>query len=358
MEERPSEPWVPRTFSVWVTKKRTTASVKDPSTGERKKRTVDCWDLGGRVDHRFVMPEKPAGTVVPTVFELTEGYYRQHPHWEPKTKMAAAMSFNRARRWFLVPGSTLDPDTEGAVNDYLEHASFLPDHLVDSMTDEQWKGRKWLEAHSAPADSLTTAQVEAFVAYYEVNQRDPSKRLSAASVTRLLQPLKSCWAWAVARDDIQIDRSPWLAVKPQRKVKGRNSLATGRGSIAVDADMVIGVDDAFALAEAFATHGAWGSVVKCFILVMALCGLRNVWPQGKAALWPLREDLRPDDPRQPKLAPAVTTCGTRRVPGGYARASTPPSANGGLATSRPSRSSSTSTRASLRAGRTRRPSSG
>lgn len=28
---------------------------------------------------------------------------------------------------------------------------------------------------------------------------------------------------------------------------------------------------------------------------------RHVWLQGRAALWPLRDDLAPDDPRQPKL---------------------------------------------------------
>lgn len=435
-DERPSEPWVPRTFSVWTTKRQTTVSAKDPATGERKKRLVDHWDVSGRADgiqwfkrfgraglaqtwkeelergfaaglpfdldaRRFVMRDLPAGPVVPTVFELTRRYYRQHPHWEPKTKMAAARSFNRARRWFLAPGTILDPDAEAAVTDFLKHASFLPDHLVSSMTDRQLEGEKWLEAHSARADSLATADIEAFVARFAVNQRDPNKRLSAASVTRLLQPLKSGWAWAVTRDDIPIDRNPWLAVRPPRKVKGRNSLGSRRDAIAVDADIVIGVDDAFRLAKACVTHGAWGAVVECFILVMALCGLRpgeaagllwedvelpdngstgwltvrrthrpvaarwldadedpdwgplkdrdladsrrvpihpllvaklrqhrnqfgegddglvfhrsgkpfdpdlfarNVWPQGRAVLWPLREDLAADDPRQPKLA--------------------------------------------------------
>jgi integrase len=224
--------------------------------------------------------------------------------------------------------------------------------------------------------------------------------VSAGTTTRFLQPLKSCWAWAITRDDIAIDRYPWLAIRPQRKVKGKSSLS-GRAAIAVDADIVIGVDDAFALADACAVHGSWGPVVECFILVMALCGLRpgeaagllwedieipdngdagwvtvrrthrpvgarwldrdeepewgplkdrdlsdtrrapvhpvlvaklrshldqfgegpdglvfhrngkafdpdlfarNVWPQGRSALWPLRADLGSNDPRQPKLA--------------------------------------------------------
>jgi integrase len=29
---------------------------------------------------------------------------------------------------------------------------------------------------------------------------------------------------------------------------------------------------------------------------------RNVWHKGRAALWPLRDDLDADDPRQPKLS--------------------------------------------------------
>ncbi len=436
MDERPSEPWVPKTFSAWITKKKTTASVVDRSTGERTQRPVDRWDVGGRADgiqwlkrfnkaglaqtwkdeldqgfasglpfdldaRRFVVPRAPRGPVVPTVFELTEKFFRQHPYWEPKTKMAAAASFNRARRWLLAPGAELDDDTECAVTDYINNASFLPDHLTAEITDRQAHGRNWIETHSAPADSLTTADIEGFVARFQTNQRDPSKRVSAGTTTRFLQPLKSCWAWAITRDDIAIDRNPWLVIRPQRKVKGKSSLSGGRAAIAVDADIVIGVDDAFALAEACAVHGSWGPVVECFILVMALCGLRpgeaagllwedielpdngdagwvtvrrthrpvaarwldrdedpewgplkdrdlsdtrrapvhpvlvaklrnhldqfgkgpdglvfhrngkafdpdlfarNVWPQGRSALWPLRTDLGSNDPRQPKLA--------------------------------------------------------
>ena len=142
------------------------------------------------------------------------------------------------------------------------------------ITDLQARGRNWIEVHSARADGLATAEIEAFVTRFETSQRDPSKRVSAATLTRFLQALKSCWAWAITRDDIPIDRNPWLVIRPQRKVKGKNSLNTGRGSMAVDADLVIGVNDAFALAEACAHQGAWGNVVECFTLVMALCGLR------------------------------------------------------------------------------------
>ena len=123
------------------------------------------------------------------------------------------------------------------------------------ITDVQVKGRKWIEAHSAPADALTTAEIEAFVARFESNQRDPRKRVSAGTITRFLQPLKSCWAWAVTRDDIPIERNPWLVIRPQRKVKGKTTLNTGRATMAVDADIVIGVDNAFALAAS--VRRAW-----------------------------------------------------------------------------------------------------
>ncbi len=62
-------------------------------------------------------------------------------------------------------------------------------------------------------------------------------------------------------------------------------------ALAVDRDLVINVEQAFELAEACATHGSWGAVVECFVLAMALCGLRP----GEAAglLW---EDVElPDD---------------------------------------------------------------
>jgi hypothetical protein len=102
---RPPEPWVPRTFSVWATKKKAPTWVEGGTTGTRRRRQVDCWDVGGRTDGiqwlkrfpktglaqawkeqlerdfaaglpfdldawRFVAPEAPERPWVPTVFEL------------------------------------------------------------------------------------------------------------------------------------------------------------------------------------------------------------------------------------------------------------------------------------------------
>ncbi len=312
------DPWIPKTFSTWIVKASTTERVTDRSTGEVRRRPADCWDVKGKADgvqwlkrfrkaglaqtwkerldrdfsrglpfdlgvKQFVAPEPPEAPALLTVFDLTELYFRQHPEWEPAPKTAAARSFNRARRWLLVPGAELDgPDAE-AVADFLRSASFLPHHLADRVTDRQRAGRAWLEAHSAPADSLTSAQVEEFVARFETSWRDEGKRVSPATMTRFLQPLKGCWAWAVSRDDLPIDRSPWVVLRPRRKVKGKLTLVTGRASLAVDADMVLSVPQSLELAEACVTEGAWGGIVECFVLVMALCGLR--WGEATGLLW-------------------------------------------------------------------------
>jgi integrase len=436
MDPKQTEPWVPKTFSTWVTKRQTTRWVNDRRTTARRRQQIDCWDLSGRADgiqwlkrfrragqahtwreqleidfaaglpfdlsaRRFVAPPAELRPKAPTVFELTEMFYRQHPEWEPKTKVLAAMSFNRARRWLLATGVHLNGDDLQAVEHYLENRSFMPPHLGVDLSPLQLTGLDWLTAHSAPADSLTTADLEAFVARFEVNQRDPRKKVTAATITRSLQPLRACWAWAVDCDDIAVHRNPWLAVRPRRKVKGKSTITSGRAALGVDADLVIGMNQAFELAAACSQLGRWGEVVECFVLVMALSGLRpgeaagllwedidlppdgetgwvtvrrthrpigarwldagedpewgplkdrdvtdtrrapihpllvaklaqhrkrfgdgdgglvfhrngkpfdadvfarRVWEPGRAALWPLRKDLPPGDPRQPKLA--------------------------------------------------------
>lgn len=323
------DPWVPKTFSTWTVKASTIERVADRSTGAVRRRRVDCWDVKGKADgvqwlkrfrraglaqtwkervdrdfarglpfdlavKQFVAVEAPEAPRLPTVFELTEVYFRQHPEWEPATKAAAARSFNRARRWLLVPGAEPEGRDAEAVADFLTSASFLPDHLADRMTDCQRAGRAWLEAHSAPADSLTSTQVEEFVSRFETSERDEGKRVSPATMTRFLQPLKGCWTWAVSRDDLPVDRSPWVVVRPRRKVKGKSTMVTGRAGLAVDADIVLSVAQSLKLAEACATEGAWGGIVECCVLIMALCGLR--WGEVTGVLWDDVELPADDEP--------------------------------------------------------------
>lgn len=233
---------------------------------------------------------------MPTAFDLTEVYFRQHPEWKPNTKPAAARSFNRARRWLLAPGAEPTGEDLAAVEDYLENASFLPVHLAGRVTDRQRAGEAWLKLHSAPADSITSAQVEAFVTRFEISQRNPNKRVSATSLVRLFQPLKACWTWAVEREDLPIERNPWAVVKPKRKVKGKSTMASGQAALAVDVDMVLDVPQSLALSEACVSEGTWGGIVECFVLVMALSGLRPgeavglLWedvelPEGEGPGW-------------------------------------------------------------------------
>jgi integrase len=312
------DPWVPRTFSAWISKHTTNQRTTDRVTGAVVQRPVDCWDVQGRADgvqwlkrfrkaglaqtwkarmeadfaagrlfdartKQFIVPEAPTGPVAPTVFELTELFFGQHPEWEPATKESAARSFNRARRWLLVPGAEPTDSEDVAVDDFLRHASFLPHRLADRITPRQRAGQAWLEAHSARADSLSPAQVEEFVARFENSARDPERRISPATITRFLQPIRQCWTWAVSRDDILIDRSPWVVVRSRKKVKGKATMATGRTALAVDADMVLSVPQSLALAQACVSEGSWGGIVECFVLVMALCGLR--WGEAAGLLW-------------------------------------------------------------------------
>ena len=312
------DPWAPKTFSAWATKHRTYERATDHDTGKVVRKPVDCWDVEGRADgvqwlkrfrraglaqtwkgrleadfaagllfdartKQFVAPEIPEGPLAPTVFELTEMFFGQHPEWEPVTKQSAARSFNRARRWLLEPDCEVPGSEVVAVDEYLQQASFLPPRLSDQITERQRAGKAWLEAHSARADSLSSVQIEEFVAQFETSVRNPAKRVSTTTVIRFLQPLTACWNWAIARDDIPIDRSPWVVVRPRRKVKGKSTMSTSRASLAVDTDMVLSVSQSLALAGACVTEGTWGGIVECFVLVMALCGLR--WGEATGLLW-------------------------------------------------------------------------
>ena len=183
----------------------------DRSTGRVRRRRLDCWDVKGkadgvqwlkqfrkaalaqawkeRLDHdspkglpfdlrakQFVVPEQPDTPRQLTVFDLTELYFRQHPEWEPATKTAAARSFNRARRWLFVPGAEPEERDLRGGRRLSGVCQLPPDRLAAHITDRQLAGRAWLEAHSAPADSLTSAQVEEFVCSFQRSRRDPRKR--------------------------------------------------------------------------------------------------------------------------------------------------------------------------------------
>jgi len=307
------KPDVPRDLSCWVLRTTTQVTVVDRRTGARSSRPADRWDVRGKADgvqfskrferaglaqvwkeqldrgfanglpfdlrsRRFVAPEGPVAprpALPATVFAITESFYWANPDWEPKTKILAAAAFNRARRWLLDPDAILVGADLEAVTDYLDHASFLPARTQSALTDRQRAGRVWLEANSAVADDVTTADLEQFLSRFEFNQRDPTKRVAPATLVRFSQPLRACWAWAVLREDIAVTRDPWPAVRLRRKVKGKTSRSTVPGSrLTVDADLVLSMPQAFDLAQACVRLGSWGGIVECYVLVMAMCGLR------------------------------------------------------------------------------------
>lgn len=183
------DPWRPRTFQAWVVKNQRVERVTDRATREVRRRKVDCWDVKGKADgvqwfkrfrraglaetwkeraerdftrgflfdlksKQFLEPVGPVGLAVPSVFELTERYFRQHPEWEPETKTAAARSFNRARRWFLEAGAEPTGDELVVVEDFLTQASFLPAHLEGRTTERQQMDRPgWRDIPPQPTRS-------------------------------------------------------------------------------------------------------------------------------------------------------------------------------------------------------------
>jgi len=312
MPRRYPEPFVPVRFSCHVKRGTTDEVVVDRATGARTTRRALRWDVKGRANgydfskrferaalaeswkrrlddgfavglhfdlatKQFVPPadqREAAAPAAPTVFEVTEAFYQSHPEWEPKTKIIAATALNRARRRFLAPGAELVGADLIAVADYLDNASFRAGSGGESLTDRQEHGREWLEVNSASMEDVTTAEVESFVAQYAVNQRN-GRKVSRTTIIRYSQPLRSCWAWAVGRDDIPVTRNPWTAVKPRRKVKGKAGRPdTGASRLVVDKDIVLSVEQAVELADRCVVAGTWGEAVRCYVLVMALCGLR------------------------------------------------------------------------------------
>ncbi len=323
------EPFVPRAFACWINRATTSVKVVDRRTGERVAEQEPRWDVEGRANgiqwakrfdraglaeswkeelerghaaslpfdlrsKRFVaepsspLPPKPPPA---SVFEMTEAFFWAHPDWEPKTKILAAGSLNRARRFLLRPEARLDEGGLDAVDDYLDSASFSPPHCNLVLTPRQGDGLALLRQNSICAEDVTIADVESFVAQLSTNRRDPSRRVSPSTIVRYTQPLRACWSWAVSRQDLAVTANPWLAVEAPRKLRSRTGMGEGgRIAIAVDKDVVLDIPQAVALAD-LCGEGPWGGVVECYVLAMAMCGLRP--SEGVGLLW---EDVElPDD---------------------------------------------------------------
>jgi integrase len=220
---------------------------------------------------------------VPTVFLWTARYWhRKWPTLEPKGRAQLARYLNRARRWLV------DVEPEGSdradVEAYIAEASLTAAVVAVSAPAE--RGGRWLGRHSLPIAEVGRHELEALVERFSVNQRDPSRRVAATSVRRMVADLRPCWDRAVVEE--VIPANPWKQVDlGLRALRGGKRTATG--VVAADADLVLDPAHVWNLAEACAINGTWGSSVRAFVLVMGFCGLR---PNEAAGL--VIEDLDVD----------------------------------------------------------------
>jgi integrase len=310
------EPWVPESFSV---RKPTRKQSTDKRTGA--KRTT--WELRWFVDgvelrrrferageaaeyalvlqdgfragwaydgeeRRFVSPEAlerrrvveeapaPVVAVVEeapgrpvTVLDWTATYWAEEwPTVEPSTRSELSRYLNPVRRWFVdVPPSA---ELAEAGDPYLKAGSLAV--RPKALDDRALIGRAWLEAHSRVLADVGRDDLEAFLAASRVNRRYPDRQVSPATERRMVADLKQCWARAVERD--LLPANPWDKVRLRTKRAGAARARTGRDALVADAELVLTPEQGVQLADACASRGSWGSVVRGYVLVMGLCGLR------------------------------------------------------------------------------------
>jgi hypothetical protein len=156
-----------------------------------------------RVDRASISVSTPNGSRRP----------RQVPH-APSTGRAAG---------FLEPGAEPTGDDLVAVEDFLTTPASLPVHLEGRMTDRQRIGQ------DLAGDALRSSRL----AHPEERLR-PSSPLRNESARNPLSGYRRRRSrgisnrsrrleWAISREDVPIDRSPWVVVRPRRKVKGKST---------------------------------------------------------------------------------------------------------------------------------------
>lgn len=239
---------------------------------------------------RFLDPEAglrltappPAEGQSETVFTWTDRYWRRKwPTLEPQTRSELARYLNRARRWLVdeVP----EGDDADALDEYLAKVSLT----VAPIDGERTDGEVWLRDHSLAMAAVGRAELERLVEHYSRHARDPSRRVSAQSIKRMVADLRPCWERAVLEE--VIPTNPWARVDLGLlgSAGGKRRATT---ELAADADLVLDPDSIWALADACAEHGKWGPDVRGFVLTMGFCGLR---PSEATSL--LVGDLEVDD---------------------------------------------------------------
>ncbi len=205
---------------------------------------------------------------IETVFSWTDRYWtRKWPTLEPRGRSELARYLNRARR-FLV-----DVEPDGAVADdvdrFLSGASLT---TVEAAPDPSARrGASWLEAHSLAMVGVGRRELEALIDRHSRHYRDPTRRVSAASIRRMVADLRPCWDRAVVEEIIPAN--PWDAVDLGLRAFGGGKRSTGT-TLGADVDVVLDPSQVWALAKACVEHGTWGATVRGFVLAMGFCGLR------------------------------------------------------------------------------------
>ena len=205
-----------------------------------------------------------------TVADWTQRYWDwKWPTIEPKGRLELSRYLNRVREHFVVdvgPGS----DEAIAIAAYIRRCSLTVSPVEPS--DEELVGGDLLRERSAPLAGIGRPELEAFIARYSINQREPDKPVSPATVRRMVADLKQCWARAVLED--VTERNPWDKVELSRRGRGTASRSAKPGVAPADAELVLSPEQVLDLADRCVTQGSWGEVVRCFVLVMGFCGLR------------------------------------------------------------------------------------
>lgn len=298
------EPWIPDDLAVQTIKRTTTKSRPRGSVGERDDgRERPCWDVRWRVDEmrcfarfykaadasafaeelrlgrlqglafdpmakRFKRPEQIVAPVGDTVFSWTAEYWAQK--WsslEPKSRSELGRYLNRARSFFV--SEKLPKAVAPAVASYLSHASLTV--RAGDLDDAQRAGEEWLQAHSLAMKAVDLERINAFLAHYRKDYRDPTRQTSPATERRMVADLKQCWKRAVIEN--RIAASPWDTVVSRTRTT-RASSARNTTGLAADAEMVLSPQQVIELADRCVTEGEWGEHVRCYVLVMGLCGMR------------------------------------------------------------------------------------
>lgn len=300
---RPTNPWVPDTLTVLPILRRTTKARPRGSGPEREVgKERPCWDVRWRVDgedffarfyrsaeasvfadelrsgrlqglpfdpvaKRFKASEQLPLPIGDTVFSWTAEYWDQK--WaslEPKSRSELGRYLNRTRSFF-VAGKPTKAET-AQVTEYLAGASLIV--RTDELDEGQRAGEQWLRSHSLPLSEVKREQINAFLAHYRRSHRDPHRQTSPATERRMVVDLKQCWKRAIIEE--RLDVNPWDTVVS--RTRSTRASARSTTTLAADSELVLSPDQVIELADRCVTEGSWGEHVRCYVLVMGLCGLR------------------------------------------------------------------------------------